>query len=210
MSAVGVPNRDFFAASALDVAPRLLGARLTHETAHGAVTLRITEVEAYVGDGVDPGSHAFRGQTRRNAAMYGPPGHLYAYFTYGMHVCANVVCSPAGEASAVLLRAGEVVEGVEIARERRGLAVAERDLARGPARLVVALGIGLGDDGADLLDAPFSLRLPEVQGPSATGPRTGVSGAGGSDGFPWRFWVPGDPTVSPYRRHARAFPDAKT
>jgi DNA-3-methyladenine glycosylase len=210
MSAVGVPNRDFFAASALDVAPRLLGARLTHETAHGAVTLRITEVEAYVGDGVDPGSHAFRGQTRRNAAMYGPPGHLYAYFTYGMHVCANVVCSPAGEASAVLLRAGEVVEGVEIARERRGLAVAERDLARGPARLVVALGIGLDDDGADLLDPPFSLRLPEDQGPSATVPRTGVSGAGGSDGFPWRFWVPGDPTVSPYRRHARAFPDAKT
>jgi DNA-3-methyladenine glycosylase len=142
--------------------------------------------------------------------MYGPPGHLYAYFTYGMHVCANVVCSPAGEASAVLLRAGEVVEGIEIARERRGLAVAERDLARGPARLVVALGIGLGDDGADLLDAPFSLRLPEDQGPSETGPRTGVGGAGGGDGFPWRFWVPGDPTVSPYRRHARAFPDAKS
>jgi DNA-3-methyladenine glycosylase len=206
MNAVRQPDRDMFAASALDVAPRLLGARLTHETAHGAVTLRITEVEAYVGDGVDPGSHAFRGRTRRNATMYGQPGHLYAYFTYGMHVCANVVCSPAGEASAVLLRAGEVVEGVELARERRGLAVAERDLARGPARLVVALGIGLGDDGADLLDAPFSLELPDVQGSLATGPRTGVSGAGGGDGFPWRFWIPGDPTVSPYRRHARALP----
>jgi DNA-3-methyladenine glycosylase len=210
MDAVRQPDRDMFAASALDVAPRLLGARLTHEGAHGAVSLRITEVEAYVGDGVDPGSHAFRGQTRRNAAMYGPPGHLYAYFTYGMHVCANVVCSPKGEASAVLLRAGEVVEGVELARERRGPAVAQRDLARGPARLVVALGIGLADDGADLLHPPFKLELPDDRGPSAAGPRTGVSGAGGGDGFPWRFWIPGDPTVSQYRRHARAWPSATT
>ncbi|MDQ1609325.1 MAG: DNA-3-methyladenine glycosylase, partial [Microbacteriaceae bacterium] len=118
MNAVRQPDRDVFAASALDVAPRLLGARLTHEGAHGAVSLRITEVEAYVGDGVDPGSHAFRGRTRRNATMYGPPGHLYAYFTYGMHVCANVVCSPKGEATAEQHRAGEVVEGVELARER--------------------------------------------------------------------------------------------
>jgi DNA-3-methyladenine glycosylase len=100
---------------ATQVAPLLLGAVLTH----AGVSLRITEVEAYLGGGVDPGSHAFRGQTRRNSSMFGPPGRLYAYFTYGMHVCANVVCSPDGEASAVLIRGGEIVEGIADARFRR-------------------------------------------------------------------------------------------
>jgi DNA-3-methyladenine glycosylase len=195
-----VPARDFFAASSLELAPRLLGARLSHTTAEGVVTLRITEVEAYLGD-KDPGSHAFRGRTKRNAVMFGEPGHLYAYFTYGMHVCANIVCAPEGEAQAVLLRAGEVVEGLELARRRRGPAVADRDLARGPARLVVATGIRLDDDGADLLSGPFALQPPEVRAASASGPRTGLSGPGGGADYPWRFWVPGDPTVSPYRPH---------
>ena len=119
------PDREFFLASSLEVAPRLLGGILRHETPEGTVGLRITEVEAYVGDGIDPGSHAFRGRTRRNAVMYGPPGHLYAYFTYGMHVCANFVCSPEGEATAVLLRGAEVVEGARagagppLGRDRR-------------------------------------------------------------------------------------------
>jgi DNA-3-methyladenine glycosylase len=161
------------------------------------VTLRITEVEAYLGE-ADPGSHAFRGPTRRNAVMYGPPGHLYTYFTYGMHVCANIVCSPKGTASAVLLRAGEIVEGVDLARERRTTRrpdkkLADVDLARGPARLCVAMGITLADGGAEV-----SVELADPS-PFLAGPRTGVSGPGGSDEYPWRFWIPGDPTVSPYK-----------
>ncbi|KQR52278.1 DNA-3-methyladenine glycosidase [Leifsonia sp. Leaf336] len=202
------PGRDALLASSLEVAPRLLGAVLRHETDEGAVAVRITEVEAYIGDGLDPGSHAFRGRTKRNAVMYGEPGYLYTYFTYGMHVCANIVCSPEGEASAVLLRAGEVVEGAELALHRRpgpsGRVVAARDLARGPARLVVATGIRLADDGADLFAPPFDLQLASVQPEYETGPRTGVSGAGGGLAFPWRYWIPGDPTVSPYKRHPKS------
>jgi DNA-3-methyladenine glycosylase len=181
----------------IEVAPLLLGAVL-----HGrGVSMRITEVEAYLGE-LDPGSHAFRGRTRRNAVMYGPPGHLYVYFTYGMHTCANVVCSPEGTATAVLLRAGEIVDGVELARERRTTTRSDADLARGPARLTVALGIRLADDGDDLSSGPITLEpaahpVPEV----ATGPRTGVSGDGGTDAYPWRFWIPGDATVSPYKKH---------
>ncbi|MBB2965572.1 DNA-3-methyladenine glycosylase [Leifsonia aquatica] len=202
------PRREVFEASSLEVAPRLLGAVLRHTTAQGTVGLRITEVEAYIGDGLDPGSHAFRGRTKRNAVMYGPPGHLYAYFTYGMHVCANVVCSPEGEATAVLLRAAEVVEGESLAEVRRvgasGRTIPHRDLARGPARLVVAAGIALADDGADLFGGRFELLLPDEQAEYATGPRTGVSGAGGGGAFPWRYWLPGDPTVSPYKRHPKS------
>lgn len=166
----------------------------------GDVSLRITEVEAYLGE-LDPGSHAFRGKTPRNAVMYGPPGTVYTYFTYGMHVCANVVCSPAGTASAVLLRAGEITDGVELARARRATTRTDADLARGPARLCVALGITLGDNGADLATGRIHLTLPEARSPFEQGPRTGVSGDGGTDRYPWRFWVPGDPTVSPYKRH---------
>jgi DNA-3-methyladenine glycosylase len=181
----------------IEVAPWLLGAVL-----HGrGVSLRVTEVEAYLGER-DPGSHAFRGRTRRNAVMYGPPGRLYVYFTYGMHTCCNVVCSPEGTATAVLLRAGEVVDGLDTARERRTTTRADADLARGPARLTVALGIGLADDGDDLATGPITLELPPHPAPEfATGPRTGVSGEGGTDRYPWRFWIPGDPTVSPYKRH---------
>jgi DNA-3-methyladenine glycosylase len=192
-------DRDLFAQDAVGVAPLLLGGLLRH----GDTVLRITEVEAYQAAD-DPGSHAFRRRTARNASMFGPPGHLYTYFSYGMHVCANVVCSPDGEASAVLLRAGEVVAGLDAARARRGLAVPERDLARGPARLTRALGIGLHQDGADLAAEPFELTLPEQPVAAASGPRTGVSGAGGGDQFPWRFWLPGERTVSTYRRHPRA------
>lgn len=181
----------------VEVAPLLLGAVI-----HGrGVSVRLTEVEAYLGE-QDPGSHAFRGQTRRNAVMFGPPGHLYTYFTYGMHTCANVVCGEDGVATGVLLRAGEVVEGIELARERRLSTRTDADLARGPARLTVALGITLADGGTDLGNGPIRLEAaahPVV--PYATGPRTGVAGEGGSDAFPWRFWIPGDPTVSPYKRH---------
>lgn len=182
------------------VAPRLLGARLTGR----GVTVRLTEVEAYRGVGEDPGSHAHRGPTPRTRTMFGPPGRLYVYFTYGMHVCANVVCGPEGTASAVLIRAGEVVDGLELARERRTTSRADVDLARGPARLTVALGVALADDGAELDGAPLGLELasaPILEDRIRSGPRTGVSGEGGTEAFPLRFWLDGDPTVSPYRRH---------
>ena len=180
--------------SADQVAPRLLGAHLTH----AGVTVRLTEVEAYDG-GNDPASHAYRGRTARNAVMFGPPGFLYVYFSYGMHWCANVVCGEDGRASAVLLRAGEVVEGETLAQERRGERVPFRSLARGPACLTQALGIGREQDGLDLRD-----HLDLAQGPPPTvarGPRVGISVA---HEVPWRFWLPGEPTVSAYKRSPRA------
>lgn len=181
----------------LEVAPRLLGAVLRHETEAGAVAVRLTEVEAYAGE-QDPGSHAYRGPTRRNEVMFGPPGHLYVYFTYGMHHCCNVVVGEHGHASAVLLRAGAVVEGLELARERRPNGP-DRDLARGPARLCQALDIDLGDNGAALDGGPLNLTLPaEPVDPARvrTGPRVGLRHAAD---HPWRFWVEGEPTVSVYR-----------
>lgn len=189
--------REVLERPATEVAPLLLGARLSL----GGVVLRVTEVEAYLGE-TDPGSHAFRGPGKRNAVMFGPPGHLYVYFTYGMHVCANIVCSPEGTASAVLIRAGEITDGVDRARSRRTTSRSDLDLARGPARLCVALGITLDDNGADVVSSRIRLELPEVAAPFAQGPRTGVSGPGGSTDYPWRFWIPGDPTVSPYKAHA--------
>lgn len=176
----------------LEVAPLLLGAVL----AHGDVAVSLTEVEAYDGAN-DPGSHAFKGSTKRNAVMFGPPGHLYAYFTYGMHVCVNAVCRPEGTAGAVLLRAGEVISGIDIARERRGNS-RDRDLARGPANLCRALGIGLGDGGADLAVGPITLQLgdPLPSSEISTGPRVGLRAAAD---WPWRFWLTGAPTVSAYR-----------
>ena len=193
-------DRKFFVAPSLEIAPLLLGAVLRHSSPEGTVAVRLTEVEAYLGE-ADPGSHAYRGPGRRNAVMYGQPGHLYTYFTYGMHVCANVTCSPAGTASAVLLRGAEVIEGIEYARVRRRTSQADADLARGPARLVVALGITLAHGGADLAAPPFELTLPPHPLPFETGPRTGVSGVGGSRDYPWRFWLPGERSVSPYRAH---------
>jgi DNA-3-methyladenine glycosylase len=197
-----IPDRDFFARPAVEVAPELLGARLAHDADAGRTVLRITEVEAYLGIGDDPGSHAFRSRTRRNEVMFGAPGYLYVYFTYGMHTCANIVCSPPGTASAVLIRAAEVVEGVDLAHERRGQAPL-RDLARGPARLTVAADIRLDQNGADLLGAPFDLEVADQPPPHSAGPRVGVSGDGGGSDYPWRFWIPGDPTVSVYRAATR-------
>jgi DNA-3-methyladenine glycosylase len=169
----------------LEVAPRLLNAVLTH----GGVSVRLTEVEAYAGPD-DPGSHAHRGRTPRNAVMFGPPGHLYVYFVYGMHHCANLVTGPEGSPGAVLLRAGEVVAGRDLARDRRP-GSSDRDLARGPARLCTALGIGLADNGMrpDLVpgDPPDEM---------SSGPRVGLRHAAER---PWRFWSTGDPTASVYR-----------
>ncbi|WP_319461140.1 DNA-3-methyladenine glycosylase [Micromonospora sp. RTP1Z1] len=176
----------------------LLGCRL----AAGGVTVRITEVEAYAGTAGDAASHAYRGRTPRNAVMFGPAGHAYVYFTYGMHWCVNVVTGPDGEASAVLLRAGEVVDGTDAARARRPAVRRDVDLARGPARLCAALGIDRSAYGLDLLgDGPVRLRPPVAPVPAAAieaGPRVGVTGA---HDVPWRFWISGDPAVSDYRRH---------
>ena len=190
----------------LEVAPALLGAVIAVSDSHGRVAIRLTEVEAYRGE-KDPGSHAFRGRTARNASMFEAGGRIYVYFTYGMHHCLNIVTGPEGVSRAVLLRGGEVVEGIEQARARRPAARTDRDLARGPARLCAALGLDRSDDGA-LLGGPgsrISLTLPEPQpapdaGRIRRGPRTGVAGPGGDgDAFPWRFWLDGEPTVSTYR-----------
>ena len=192
------------AGHATQVAPRLLGAVVTCRVGGATVAVRLTEVEAYGGQDEDPGSHAFRRETPRNATMFGPPGRAYVYFTYGMHWCLNFVTRPAGTAGAVLFRAGEVVRGIDVARERRPSATSDRDLARGPARLTMALGVTGALDGADLLGArsPLRIRLPEVPavgvGVSA---RTGVGGPGAPT--PWRFYLADEPTVSPYRRAAR-------
>ena len=133
--------------------------------------------------------------------MFGPPGHLYVYFTYGMHYCANLVCRPEGLASGVLLRGGEVVEGADLARRRRPAARKASELAQGPARLAVALGLGREHNGVSVLQGEVTVRLPERARPQLVrnGPRVGVSGPGGSADYPWRFWLDGDPTVSRYK-----------
>jgi DNA-3-methyladenine glycosylase len=225
-------RRSLLAGPVLEVAPKLLGRVLRCTTDEGVVAVRLTEVEAYDGPN-DPGSHAYRGQTARNAVMFGPPGHLYVYFTYGMHFCMNISAGPDGQPSAVLLRAGEIVEGVDLARARRGVPDGQqvkfnqsagvnagrpagvlpgpvakrpngnpdRDLARGPARMCIALGIGRDDNGADLLSKDSHVQLlpgSGFDGEPSTGPRVGLREAADR---PWRFWIPGEPTVSPYRPH---------
>jgi DNA-3-methyladenine glycosylase len=216
--------REMFAGSATAVAPTLLGCVLEHETPDGLVAVVLTEVEAYMG-AADPASHAYRGRTARNGVMFGPPGYAYVYFTYGMHFCVNLVCQPPGTASAVLLRAGRVIAGVELATARRaagrdraareqagheqagheqaGRKLAERDLARGPGRLCKALDITRAQDGADVCDpaSPLRVRWPDRRETLdiSQGPRVGISVA---TEVPWRFWVTGDPTVSVYRPYA--------
>ena len=178
---------------------------LEHETADGLVAVALSEVEAYAG-AADPASHAYRGMTARNAVMFGEPGHAYVYFTYGMHFCVNVVCGPPGVATALLLRAGRVVAGEQLARRRRGLepSRAPRDLARGPARLCQAMAIDRALNGADLCDPASELRLRAAPGDAVAGkqrqievgPRVGITKA---PDIPWRFWLARDPTVSVYR-----------
>jgi DNA-3-methyladenine glycosylase len=200
----GDPLREFLSGDARRLAPMLLGAVITHDSREGRVSVRLTELEAYLGpeDSLhpDPGSHTYRGPTPRNAPMFGPAGHLYVYFTYGMHHCTNIVCGPAGVASALLLRAGEVVEGLELARHRRPTSKNPADLASGPARLAKALGLTTAYSGRDALAPPFGLVIPDhPAGNVSSGPRVGVSGVGGTDQYAWRFWITGDPTVSKYK-----------
>ncbi|WP_027944976.1 DNA-3-methyladenine glycosylase [Amycolatopsis taiwanensis] len=199
-------KREELAVDPLDLARLLLGAVIESSGPDGIVSARLVEVEAYRG-GADPASHSYRGRTARNQVMWGPAGHLYVYFVYGMHFCANVVGAEDGVAGAVLLRAAEVVSGTELARARRKAARHDRELARGPARLTSALDIGPRDNGVDLLDPASRIRLltgDEIPPESIrTGPRVGVAAA---EDFPWRFWIEGSAAVSPYRRGGRARP----
>ena len=185
-----------------DVAPLLLGAILVSDLDGAEVAVRLTEVEAYNGPD-DPASHSYRGRTPRNAVMFGPPGFLYCYFTYGMHWCANVVCGPEGVATAVLLRAGEVIRGAEAAAARRPAARRPSDLARGPARLATCLALSRDTNGLDLCDPASSVRLESLGSPGAeirSGPRVGITLAADR---PWRFWLDGDPSVSMFRAGGR-------
>lgn len=207
MTAVPAPpagdvSRALLAGDPATVARHLLGAVIAGRD----VRLRVTEVEAYRGEGEDPASHAHRGPTPRARVMFGAPGHLYVYLSYGMHLCLNVVTCPDGTAGAVLLRAGEVVAGEEVAWRRNPACRGRRDLARGPARLARTLGAARDDNGSDLLDPAAPIRLLAVgahPGPAqlATGPRVGVS-HGAEE--PLRFWLRGEETVSGYRRSPRA------
>lgn len=190
----------------LEVARSLLGCVVVTGRGAERVAVRLTEVEAYAGT-EDPGSHAFRGPTPRTQVMFGPPGHAYVYFSYGMHWCMNVVCGPDGRASAVLLRAGRLLPP-EPGRDREHTAlvlarrpgIREVELARGPAKLTKLLGVDRADDGAEVTDPAARLRvLPGEAVPEErvrTGPRVGLSV--GTD-RPWRFWVEGERSVSPYR-----------
>jgi DNA-3-methyladenine glycosylase len=176
------------------VAPDLLGRILVARSVDGSrLAARIVETEAYEPD--DPASHAFRGRTARNAVMFGEPGHLYVYFTYGMHFCMNAVTGRAGEGMAVLLRAAEPIEGLDEMRERRARSK-DRDLCSGPAKLCQAFGVDRSFDGADLVRGPdiwISEGTPAASSLVVAGPRVGIRV--GLE-HAWRFWVSGDPSVS--------------
>ncbi len=201
--AVSIVARADLAHDPLRVARDLLGREIASDTPEGTVRLRLVEVEAYRGND-DPASHCYRGRTERNAVMFGPAGHLYVYFVYGMHFCINVVTLTDGEPGAVLLRAGEVVEGIDLARSRRPAARKDPQLADGPAKLTGALGITREHNGTDLTVTDSSIRL--LSGTTVdeddvrTGPRVGVATA---QDLPWRSWIAGSPAVSTYRRGGR-------
>ena len=193
-------DRSALADDVLPAARRLLGCELAADTPQGEVRVRLVEVEAYRGAD-DPGSHCHRGKTPRNEVMWGPAGHLYVYFVYGMHFCANIVCLQDGVAGAVLVRAGEVLSDVGAAHARRPTARGrDADLARGPARLCALLGLDRGHNGVDVLSPSSPVRLdagtPVPDADIRTGPRVGV--AAGQE-RPWRFWIAGSRAVTPYK-----------
>ena len=176
------------------VAPQLLGCVITHN----GVSIRLTEVEAYVG-AADPAAHTFKGKTARNAAMFGPPGRLYVYFSYGIHHNGNIVCAPEGVGQGCLMRAGEVVNGEELARERRQrperAPIPYENLARGPGNLGQALGLTIPDNGT-----PVVLTPREAEPEWVAGPRIGISKNAGA---PLRFWIPGNRSVSSPRGYPK-------
>jgi DNA-3-methyladenine glycosylase len=185
-------RRSFYRRDSRLVAPELLGKVLTD----GTVSARIVEVEAYCGS-EDPGSHAYRGMTKRNATMFGPAGGLYVYFTYGMHWCANAVCGDEGLAVAVLLRAAEPLTGLELMRSRRPAARTDRDLCRGPARLCQAFGIDGAFDGADLTTADHGVTIVDDGTPPPVDPAvsTRIGLSAGAE-HPWRWCVRGSRYLS--------------
>ncbi|MPZ66840.1 MAG: DNA-3-methyladenine glycosylase [Pseudonocardiaceae bacterium] len=195
--------REWLAGDVLPAARLLLGCHLVADTPDGEVGVRLVEVEAYRGVD-DPAAHSYRGRTRRNAVMFGPAGHLYVYFVYGLHFCANISCLPDGQPGAVLLRAGEVVSEPDVAHHRRPNARPGAELARGPARLAALLGLAREHNGVDVVDPGSAVRLlpgdPVPDDRVRTGPRVGVAAA---QDLPWRFWVDGSPAVSSYRRGGR-------
>jgi DNA-3-methyladenine glycosylase len=190
-------DREFYRRDPRAVAPELLGKLLVRASGDGPVRAgRIVEVEAYCG-GEDPGSHAYRGETARNRTMFGPPGGLYVYFTYGMHWCGNVVCGDEGVGVAVLLRALAPVEGVEAMWANRPAARRERDLCSGPAKLCQALGLDREFDGADLVTGDRGVVMADDGTPPSPGPvQTTRIGLSAGAEHPWRWYVPGDPNVS--------------
>jgi DNA-3-methyladenine glycosylase len=191
--------RSFYEPSAATVARRLLGHWLIRNTPHGPCGGPIVEVEAYSSD--DPASHAFGGETKRNRAMYGPPGHAYVYLIYGFHFCVNAVCRPAGRAEAVLIRAMEAEVGLEMMRQNRHAATTFA-LSNGPGKLCAALGIDRSLDGVDLCDAagplfiaqnPHLSRFRHQRGPVAVSARIGLTKAAS---LPLRFFFGGSPFIS--------------
>ncbi|GAA1151261.1 DNA-3-methyladenine glycosylase [Nesterenkonia lutea] len=208
-----------FDGHATELAPALLGCELTVSTAEGSVRVRLTEVEAYGDQGEDPGAHSYNGRTARNSSLFGPPRHTYVYLNYGIHRCLNFACDADGTAGGVLLRAAEVLEGRDLAVERRGGRDTGAKLLSGPGRLGQGLGITLPmdatalniiDDSGSGLDvealdpspARFTLSPPAAALPSeqvSRGPRVGVSGTGGSRRYLWRYWIEADASVSAYR-----------
>jgi len=189
--------RSFYARDSRELAPLLLNKLLVTRTDDGVrLAARLVEVEAYCGSD-DAGSHAYRGMTPRTEVMFGPPGHLYVYFTYGMHWCANVVATKDGDAAAVLLRGAAPVEGIEVMRERRVKARRDRDLLAGPARLCQAFGLTGAENGADLVRGTVRIYDDGVPPPAAPGVSTRIGlTPGRGDEHPWRFYVPGDPNLS--------------
>ena len=202
-------TREFFARDSLVVGPELLGTVLAHTDADGTVAIRLTEVEAYGGER-DPGAHAFRGRTARTASMFGEAGRVYCYFTYGMHHAINLVTGQPGQPYGCLVRAGDVVLGAGLARARREAKprrspLRDWELARGPACVAQSLAATRANDGDDLFGGQWQLLLPDTHAvlPHETGPRVGLGGPGGDgDRFPWRYWLPGEPSVSAYRAAA--------
>jgi len=198
-------TREFFARDPLVVAPQLLGCVFERTDAAGTVAIRITEVEAYAGE-LDPGAHSHSGMSPRTAVTFGEAGHLYCYFSYGMHWAINLVTGKTGQSRGCLIRAGEVIAGEELARARRSQTrrspIPDRELARGPACVAQVFGVGPANNGDDLFGGEWRFRIPDtpLDAPVATGPRVGVSGPGGdAEEFPWRFWIAGDRTVSAYK-----------
>jgi DNA-3-methyladenine glycosylase len=188
--------RAFYDRDALEVAPELLNKVLVRTGDGPRLAARIVEVEAYRGAD-DPGSHAFRRQTPRNGVMFGPPGHLYVYFSYGNHWCMNAVCGPGLQPHAVLLRAAAPLAGLDAMRERRTAARRDRDLCSGPGRLGQAFGVDRSFDGRDLVRGELRIVDDGVAPPAAPGVSRRIGlGADKGEELALRFYVPCDENVS--------------